>query len=192
MTWRVRQSEFQDLETLIYSYLQTHCAELTGLHLSGESLENQLNKYRDGLVDVHPLALQDDHLQQFGCVTLRVLARVSLQHGLAHVVHRHHVVRAGEEGRGVHGDVVVQGGHHVGEIVEAVTLEHGVHHLQHLPHVGADPLAGQITGETHGLFVELHDAVGEDVVDGLQDDGLQGSVDLGSLLHHSQNGLHGV
>ena len=142
MTWRVRQSEFQDLETLIYSYLQTHCAELTGLHLSGESLENQLNKYRDGLVDVHPLALQDDHLQQLGCVTLRVLARVSLQHSLAHVVHGHHVVGAREEGLGIDRDVVVEGGHHVTEVVESVPLEHSVHHLQHLPHVRADPLAG--------------------------------------------------
>ena len=125
-------------------------------------------------------------------MALGVLAWISFQHSLAHVVHGHHVVGAGEEGLGVHRDVVVQGGHHVGEVVEAIALEHGVHHLQHLPHVGADALAGEVAGETHGLLVELHDAVGEDVMDGLQDDGLERGVDLRPLLHDGQDGLHGV
>ena len=40
--------------------------------------------------------------------------------------------------------------------------------LQHFPHIGADMLGGEVAGQGHGLLVELHDAVGEDVVDGLR------------------------
>ena len=86
----------------------------------------------------------------------------------------------------------MKGLHQVGEVVEAVPGEDGVHDLQHLPHVRADVLGGEVAGEAHGLLVELDDGVGEDVVDGLQDDGLQGCVHLRPFLHDRQDGLHGV
>ena len=62
-------------------------------------------------------------------MALRVLTRVALQHGLGHVVHAHHEVGGGEEGLGVHCHIVVQGGHHVAEVVKPISLEHCVHDL---------------------------------------------------------------
>ena len=64
--------------------------------------------------------------------------------------------------------------------------------LEHLPHVLADVLGGEVAGEGHRLLVELHDGVCEDVMDSLEDDGLQRSVDLGPILHHGEDGLQSV
>ena len=68
----------------------------------------------------------------------------------------------------VHSDVVVQDWHHVREIIEAVSLKDAVNDLEHAPHVLTDLGGGQVAGQRQGLFVELHDGVGENMVDGLK------------------------
>ena len=70
------------------------------------------------------------YLQKLCGMAFWVLARVSLEHGLGHVVHAHHEVGSGQEGLGVHCDIVVQSGHHIAEVIKPIALEHCVHHLQ--------------------------------------------------------------
>ncbi len=115
-------------------------------------------------------------------MTLRVLSWSRLEHGLAHGEHGVGIGRVGQEGGRVHGDVVVQQRHHVHEVVGAVSVEHLVHRLEDAPHGRADGVRGQDGRQGEDLLVELGDGVGEDVVDGLQDDRLQKSVRLVDLL----------
>ena len=69
--------------------------------------------------------------------------------------------------RGVDGDVIVEHWHHVGEVVEPVRLEDVVDDVEHGPHVVADLGARQVARKRERFLVELHDRVGEDVVNGL-------------------------
>ena len=59
-------------------------------------------------------------------------------YSLCHVEQSHNEVWIGHESLGFHGDEVVEVGHQVGEVVEAIPGEYGVQDFSHLQHAQAD------------------------------------------------------
>ena len=101
-------------------------------------------------------------------------------------------IAAGQEGFRVNGDVIVQGWHHVDKVVLTVPFKHLEDQLEHLPHVVTDFGGGQVVGQAEGLLVELHDGVGEDMVNSLEYHGFKLGMEFYMILHDGQDGLHGV
>ena len=51
----------------------------------------------------------------------------------------------------INSNIVMKGGHHVGEVFKSISVEDGVHHLQDLPHVLTDMGRRQVTRQRHRL-----------------------------------------
>ena len=164
-----------------YDDEQAHGAQLGAGDLTTHALEHDLQERGQHVVDL-VVALEYDDLEELGRVALGlVVVHVGAQHLLDHLDDDVEATRVRQKGVRVHGHVVVEHGHELGEEVDGVVLEYVVDEIEDAPHVVADLLGGERADEREELLVEVEHAVLNDRVDDRHHDLLQLDDDLSTL-----------